>query len=453
MTRRETVLKHFEEQKDYMDERVKSGIELNRKGYAALKFVDKDKNPVKNIKFKAEQKTHDFNFGCNIFLLDEFETEEKNRTYRKIFPEVFNYAVAPFYWDGLEPQKGKPRYDRDSEKVYRRPAPDLVVEYCKANNIRIKGHCLVYDAFSPLWLPDDIDGIKREIKHHMEEIAGRYGDVIRDWDIVNEALCWTHYGNKAKENMTRLFRSEDYVRYPFELANRLPFERKFINDAYGIWDNFKSERTHCYLYLKDLIREGVKFDAIGLQFHQFKLRKDEEQYALDRYNPVRAFDALDTFAKLNKPIHISEVTVASYNGDAEDMDIQAELVKNMYKIWFSHKAMDGIVYWNLVDGYTHTWDPNDEDGGKLNMDVGENRFGGALLYSDLTPKPAFSALKKLINEEWHTSGVFTSNDNGIARFKGFKGEYELEFEYDGKTVKKQFHLDGRSDFETVICVN
>ena len=451
MSRRETVLKHFEEQKDYMNTRVNSGIELYRKGYANLKFVLPDGTKVKNIKFKAEQKSHDFNFGCNIFLLDEFETEEKNKIFRNLFPEVFNYAIAPFYWDALEPEKGKPRYAKDSEKVYRRPAPDLVLDYCREKNIRVKGHCLIYDSFSPSWLPDDPAAIKREIKHHLTEIAEKYNDTIRDWDIVNEMLCWSCYG-KYKSNATRLFRSDDdYVKYPFKIASELPFERKFINEAYGIWENFHFERSYYYLYLKTLMYENVDFDAIGMQFHQFIPREQEEKYALDRYNPVRMYDVLDTYGKFGKPLQISEITIASYNGDEDDMEIQAELARNMYKIWFSHKNMDGIVYWNLVDGYT--WAGSAGNGGMLDMNAGENQYGGALLYNDLSPKPAFKALKKLINEEWHTSGVFGTDDNGIAAFKGFKGMYDIEFQYNGKNYKKEFHLDARDDFEKVITVD
>ena len=449
MSRREIALKHFEEQKDFMNERVNAGIELYRKGYADLKFVLPDGTPVKNVNFKAEQESHDFNFGCNMFLLDEFETEEKNKIFRERYPEVFNYAVAPFYWDALEPEKGKPRYDKNSEKIYRRPAPDLVLEYCKEKGIRVKGHCLVYDAFSPKWLPDDEAGIKKEIKKHLEEIAERYGDVIRDWDIVNEALCWKPYG-KPRAGSTKFFRSEDYVKYPFKVAGNLNFQRKFINDANGIWENFRFERTYYYLFLKTLLYENVDFDAIGLQYHQFSGRDKEEQYALDRYNPVRMYDALDTFGKFGKPLQISEITIASYNGDDEDRDIQAEIAKNMYKIWFSHKNMDGIVYWNLVDGYTYSWNPKAAGGGMLNMNEGENIWGGALLYSDLTPKPAFT---KLINEEWHTSLTSGTDDNGMARIKGFKGNYSLKFEYDGKRYEKHFHLDGRDDFDTVITVD
>jgi len=446
MSRRETVLKYFEEQKDFMEERVKTGIELYRKGYAKIQFVDKDGNIIHDVSFKATQKSHDFNFGCNIFLLDEFETEEKNKIYREIFPKLFNYAIAPFYWDALEPVKGKPRYAKDSEKIYRRPAPDLVLEYCEQNNIRVKGHCLVYDAFAPDWLPNDVPGIKTEIKHHMEEIADRYKNRIADWDIINEMLCWSCYD---LNRTTKFFREDDYISYCFHIAEHLPFQRKFINEARGIWENFHFTRAPFYMLLKNLEYENVKFDAIGIQCHQFVDREKEGDYALERYNPIRVYDVLDTFGRFNKPLQISEVTIASYNGDSEDMDIQAELVTNMYKIWFSHKNMDGIVYWNLVDGYTWAG----KQGGALDMNAGENRFGGGLLYSDLSPKPAFKALDKLINTEWHTEGIFhTNTDTGIAQFKGFKGNYEIELQYNGKNYKKQLYLDGRYDVTNKIVL-
>ena len=62
------------------------------------------------------QKTHDFGYGANIFMLDEFETEEKNAEYRRVFGEYFNMATVPFYWDTLEPDEGHPRFAKDSNK-------------------------------------------------------------------------------------------------------------------------------------------------------------------------------------------------------------------------------------------------------------------------------------------------------------------------------------------------
>ena len=128
MGRAETALKYFKEQKSTMDVRVSSGIELNRKGNAEITFRSADGNLPQDITVEVLQKTHEFKFGANIFMLDEFENTEKNAIYRKKFPECFNLATVPFYWSDLEPEEGKPRYAADSPKIYRRPAPDLCVE-------------------------------------------------------------------------------------------------------------------------------------------------------------------------------------------------------------------------------------------------------------------------------------------------------------------------------------
>lgn len=442
--RRENVLGHFIHHKDYTDERVKSGIELYRKSSAKLAVKDKEGNPVPGVRIKAVQKTHDFNFGCNMFLLDEFETEEKNAAYREIFKTAFNYAIAPFYWDALEPEKGKPRYAKDSPKIYRRPAPDLVTEYCSESGIRVKGHCIVYDAFAPKWLPREVDGIKREIDRHIAELSERYAAKIHDWDITNESLSWEVYGNRV----TPFFREPDYIDFCFDSAKRhFPLERKFINEAAGIFEGFHFNRTPFYMQLENLTNKGVPFDAIGLQFHQFVKQSEEKAYADRRYNPIKLYDVLDSFAEFKKPLQISEITVSSYNGDEEDREIQAELIENLYKIWFSHPAMDGVVYWNLVDGYTHSWDGLKSAG---DMTKGENIYGGALLNHDLTPKPAFKVLQRLMNEEWHTECEVVTNEGGEADFRGFKGLYDVTFMKDGKKITRTVHLDKRADCLTNV---
>lgn len=440
------ALKHINDQKDFLDDRSKNGIELYRKGYATLIFETSDNTPVKDLQFKAVQKSHDFNFGCNAFMLDEFENEEKNKQFREKFPKIFNYAVAPFYWNALEPEKGKPRYDKDSKKVYRRPAPDLVLDFCKENDIRVKAHCLEYDAFAPDWLPKDPVGIKRELINHFKEVADRYADKISDWDIINEMMTWNdcEYGR-----ISRFYREDDYISFCLREAAALPFMRKFVNESFGIWELFRFSRTPYYILLELLERDNLEFDGIGIQCHEHVPADNCTDYAFNRYNPIKVCDLLDTFARFNKPIQISEITIASYSGSELENDIQAELAENMYKLWFSQKNMDGIVYWNMVDGYS--WSQN---GGALDMNSGENRWGGGLLTSSLEEKPIYKVLDRLINEEWHTEGVFcVSNDTGRARFKGFKGKYDIMFEYRGKQYKKEIHLDGRFDLPIKIVID
>ena len=290
--RREEVLRPFVENKDYMDARVKAGIETNRKGFAKLQFVDGEGNPLTNVHVKAVQKTHDFKFGCTLFLLDEMETEEKNQAYREIFPTVFNTGVMPFYWSDLEPEQGKPRYAADSPKVYRRPAPDLCVNYCKEKGLNMKGHCIVYDGFSPKWLPREVSAIKAEYEKHMAELAERYADVIPEWDVINETVCWNMYGTGR---VSPFFREDDYVDWSFACARRhFKTNTLFINEAGGdMWGTFRGNRSTFYMQLETLRARGVDFDRVGLQAHSFVRKEDEAKHAAGRYDPQHVFDTMD----------------------------------------------------------------------------------------------------------------------------------------------------------------
>ncbi len=173
---RKIWLKAAEENRALLDGRVKNDIEKYRKRPCKLRFIGADGKPLKNIKVRINQTSHDFGFGANIFMLDEFDSEEYNRRYRGEFKKYFNLATVPFYWDGLEPEEGKPRYDKNSPKVWRRPSPELCTEYCEENGIMPKLHCLVYDKFIPEWLPRG--AICAGWKGFMRSASGRFPSAL-----------------------------------------------------------------------------------------------------------------------------------------------------------------------------------------------------------------------------------------------------------------------------------
>ena len=72
---RREVLRPFEEKRDYMQERIRNGIEENRKGFGTVRVQDAEGNPLPGARVTLKQKTHDFFHGANIFMLDELETE------------------------------------------------------------------------------------------------------------------------------------------------------------------------------------------------------------------------------------------------------------------------------------------------------------------------------------------------------------------------------------------
>ena len=405
----------FDRYSFYTHEKIERDIENNRKGAFALEIVDENGLPIKNASVKVKQLGHEFNFGCSSFLLDEFDTKEENEEYRKKFKKIFNYAVVPLYWDTLEPEQGKPRFSADSPKIWRRPAVERVVDYCKENDIKMKGHCLMYHSFNPSWMSDDHRIQKMQIDKRLKEIGEFCGNEFEDVDVINELHCKYKnlYGQAESIRRFPCADDKDHVHWCFDEAKKhFPFSRLFWNEGcfetFG--EHYQGDKSYYYLMLKRYLGEGVPIEGIGMQFHAFS--DDEKTLALV-YNALRMLDLIELYSEFDLPIHLSEISIPSYSNDSEGEQIQAELVKRMYTLWFSQKNITATVWWNLVDNTAYG---------------NENRFHAGLLRRDMSEKPAFKVLDKLINEEWHTEFETSSAESGIIEFCGFYGDYEISVE-------------------------
>lgn len=452
MTRAERVLKTFWKEDGLINQRLADCIERNRKSMGRLYVVNKAGDVVPDARVRIRLKDHDFKLGANLFMLDEHETEEKNAIYRKLFPEVFNLATIPFYWSDLEPEDGKPRFAKDSPKIYRRPAPDLCLEYCNEHGIMPKGHCLYYDKFTPYWAPGDVEGQKRRLDKRMRECGERYADTIPMWEVVNELYGYGNWGtaifNKGRRT-TSLFYEPDVIDWCFNTARRyFPTNKLVINDAQYAWTRLHLyERGAYYQAIKMALEHGAPIDSVGMQFHMMAQTVDKEEELADEFLwPSRLYSVMDDYQSLGIPMQVTEVTVSGMSDSKEDEEIQAEILKYLMKIWFSHPIMDTVVYWNVADGYAAWAEPGD-------MTKGENRFRGGLCRFDLTPKPAFNMLKELFHETWHTEESGITNDNGVFEWRGFMGKYDCEVTVNGKTVTAPLHLTKKSDNEFWVRVD
>lgn len=413
MNRRDLIA-HFDRLAPYTDRMIERGIETHRKGLFAVRTVDAQGKPIAGISVRAKLKKHEFKFGSALFLLDQFGDERRNTLYREQFKRIFNYGVLPLYWDTLEPVRGEPRFAKDAPDIYRRPQLDLIYEYCKENDIGIKGHCLMYNSFNPKWMPRDFRSLKMEIVRRSREIADRYGDDILDMDVINE--MYTVYRNAHGEYGCRdlpICDEKGHEKWCFDVAKRyFPNSRLFWNE--GCYETFgcgisqyTGDKSVYYLMLKRWLAEGAPIEGIGMQFHAFDSAEAQERAV---YNPYRAMDIFKTYSEFKLPIHLSEVSIPSYGNDAEGEDVQAQLVERMYKLWFSQEMVESIVWWNMTDGMAYG---------------DENRFHAGLMRNDMTKKPAFEVLDRLINREWHTDVMLTTDERGYACFEGFYGDYEV----------------------------
>ncbi len=433
---RRKVLEHFQD--SGVQDMLQADIEKYRKGDAIVKLQDANGNRVSGARIKLSHKKHLCKFGANIFMLDELETPEKNKLYKEYFAETFNMATLPFYWDSTEPKKGHLRYAKNSSPMYRRPPIDLCMEFCEQHGIEPREHALAYDFRFPKWLKGLSDEeVKKELEKRYQEIASRYAKKIPTIEVTNE-MNWPE-----DMNVTKFYENPEFLPWCYQMAEKyFPNNQIAINEAMNeSWLQHGRVTDLYYSYIENLLLKGCRIDAIGMQFHAMTdrvlIESEYERMMPVMYNPRKLLQRLDLYARFGKPLQITEITISAAGPEAENEQIQAELLKGLYTTWFAHPKVEQIIYWNLVDGYAYVPSDDPEVIGKSqgNMELGENRFYGGLLRFDMSPKPAYFALKELLQKTWHTEVDGYSDSQGKLYFCGFFGDYELEIQMPNGTVQ------------------
>ena len=310
---RKRVLKYFEDNEAFFDNVIYPNIERYRKGDMTVSVVDGNGNAVPNAKIRINQIKHEFKFGANLFMLDELETNEKNQLYKDYFRNIFNMATLPFYWDSVEPEKGKLRYDKNSEKFYRRPPIDLCMEYCEKNGIEPREHALAYEHHFPKWLSDaTVDEIKAALEKRYKEIAKRYADKIPTIEVTNEML-WNH-------RVTEFYNENDYIEWCFKLAEKYFPDNQLVINEYteAFWGENCRSTDNYYAYTEASMLKGSRIDAIGAQFHVFESRESEMAKSSYLYNPKCLYDHMNLYSDLSKHLQVTEITVPAYSNDKND---------------------------------------------------------------------------------------------------------------------------------------
>ena len=400
---------------EQVQNKINAEIEKNRKSNAVLKFG----NLPLGSQIKVEQISHDFLFGGNIFLFGDCGSSEKNKKYEDTFGDLFNAATVPFYWKTLEPVKGKPRFETGSSYEYRRPPTDPVVEFCESKGINMNGHAIIYGMRTwahPTWMPVNRKEMEPFFEDHIRDLAERYKGRIQRWDVVNEPT----------DQANRGLMPDDYTYKSFLWAMKYFPDSVFlnINDSDMHWGMTLYRR---YLEIvRNLIDRGIGIDQVGLQMHIFNPEESKKiANGADILTPGKIYERLGLMSDAGKPLHVSEVTVSAPDDSEAGKQIQAEITKNLYRLWFSYPNVMGITWWNVVDG---------------GAAPGEPSFSG-IYDKELKPKPVYHLLEELINKEWKTKTTLKASKDGVIRFRGFKGRYLVSWkDKSGKMIQREFDL-------------
>ena len=374
---------------------TRGSIERHRKSDGTLRVLNAGGKPAAGVKVIIEQLSHDFLFGCNFFLFDKCAQADQEQEYRRRFAALFNYCTLAFYWAGYEPQRGKPNYDYT----------DRVVEWTRSQAITCKGHPLVWDhpAGCPHWLPDEPGEIARLVTGRVKEIVSRFRGRINIWDVVNEA---THLPDRVNKTKMADWGSElgpvPYTAEPLRIARRANAEATLLVNDY------RTDPPY-YQILTRLRDEGRLLpDAVGIQSHMH-----QGLWPLHKVSSI-----CQTYAKLGLPLHFTETTILSgardkdawAPTDAEGESNQAEAAAKFYTMLFAHPSVRALTWWDLSD--YHAW----------------QHAPAGLLREDMSPKPVYEQLAKLIKVEWWTKTTGITDGQGLLSWRGFNGRYRLTAE-------------------------
>ena len=387
-------------------------------------------------KVRVEQITHSFQFGSHIFNLNQLGNDEWNRLYEETFTNLWNAATVPFYWKNMEPVRGRIRYAGGAHDTkafwnsvaglspqekwekfveYRRVAPDVALDFCERHGLSPHGHVMIYAPFHPDWTTEGVDseGLAARYELRIRQLGDRYGGRLPQWDVVNESVdcsCKPRGFVHDKARLADLPVPEDYTYRCFKWAEEaFPKDVKFvINDSW---------REIYVPFARQMIERGAKVDVVGLQMHIFNA-----DHARDigegrpcvtngtSWAPADQMKMLRKLDTLGRPIHLSEITIPAVDDSLPEQAIQARMIRDNYRLWFSWPSIYRITYWNLVD-YTYH----------------KESLSSGLFTKDMRKKLAYQALDQLINHEWRTRLDAVADGQGKISFRGFRGKYRLSW--------------------------
>jgi len=402
-------------------------IQKHRTSDAVISVVDSRGQGVPGARLSVEQTRHAFLFGCNIYMWGRFSDEQSEAAYREHFAKLLNYATLGFYWSSYERRRGEPRHEY-TEKVAR---------WCKQKGITTKGHPLAWNHADPAWLPDDLDEIRRLQMARTEDCVSRFSGLIDRWDVVNEA---THFDRETfvrqqapkHSAMWSKVGQMEFTRECFAYARKAgPQATLLIND-------YRTDPAYERVIEQLVDAEGNRmYDVIGIQSHMHGGAWPDE----------KIWEVCGRFARFGVPLHFTETTILSgqrrwkeargtpWPSTPEGEAYQAREVVRFYTMLFSHPAVEAITWWDFADRGAWKGAP------------------AGFLREDMTPKPAYHELLKLIKGKWWTSRELKTGADGTARLRGFLGDYRLTVTVEGKKpVTKRLSLEKDQENRWTVTV-
>lgn len=297
-----------------------------------------------------------------------------------------------------------------SENEYAFAESDALVEFARLNNMRMRGHCLVWHEALPLYVWDVYKAGKKDelrtlLLNHVAKIVSRYKGKIKEWDTLNEVFSsdfdvptsdnpYALRGKAEDDNNPSMwynsFGYEIYIDVLKKVKEIDPACENWINDfgtdqAYGLQ---KVENMIAFVKMVNGKNPGL-IDGIGFQAHNYDPIED----------PSVASECLANMQKVSEEagvkVRISELDVSEASENAslfeDKLDICTDFAKN--------PKCTSLGMWGFTDRYTSFSGPTNE--GELGTNYSSPNWGASeedsMIYDkNYMPKEAWKKMRDLL---------------------------------------------------------
>ena len=260
----------------------------------------------------------------------------------------FNSVTAE---NDMKPEPTEPR-----EGQFNWTNADRIADFCRANGIKMRGHCLMWHSQIGRWMLGDNptkEVFYERMRKHIHAIVTRYKDVVYCWDVVNEAISDDpNAQDPYRQSPMYKLCGDEFIAKAFQYAREAdPNTLLFYND-YSCVDAHKRERI--YNMVKKMKAAGVPIDGIGMQGHYNIYFPTESQ--ID--------SAITRFKEIVKHIHVTELDIRTNQEMGGQLQFSREGVNvtdsvkqyladqyaRVFSVFRKHKdVIDCVTFWNLGD--------------------------------------------------------------------------------------------------------
>lgn len=293
-------------------------------------------------------------------------------THAPVLTKHFNSITAEneMKFDALEPTEGSFTYT----------TADRLVSFAQTNNMRVRGHALVWHRQNPSWVFSNGSGgqasrdvLLGRMRTHIRNVMQHFAGKVYAWDVVNEAMMNDgryRTGDEPEDDQKSSWHKiigESYIAEAFRAARDADQNAKlFYNDYY---DHIAAKRDGIYNMLKGLLDSGVTVHGVGIQCHINVAPSMDMNHQGYQQTVANIQAAIEKYASLGLEVQITEMDVSLYiPGVTYTSDMfytaatftealqaqQAERYRAFFDMFRAHSdEITGVTLWGIADD--NTW--------------------------------------------------------------------------------------------------